>query len=279
MKKLFALVALTVFTVIGSSAIAQESDALIAVLEKANSSSVSGTVTISEETAEEDSPLGGMGMVQVIGPAMGADVLELYTGDLELFLSDGAVTAVSKSEIPQFKVYQKDDQRLINHIYSDSRADVGQAADLLAQTFDFKSLIAEIKRASRVRVKDVDGGKRYRVTIDEEFFDPEAADAGQNRMQAMLQGLDSFTESVLEGVLIVTANADGELTALDFEIQYNDPMSGLMDMAMQGGGQLGPGDLEKSEEPGRLVVVEFSVSDSESEAAKTFAAEAAQLLK
>lgn len=280
MKTKYLPLIIAAIVVLGSAASAQDSKGLLEVLQKAQGDALNGKAKISEKKPE--SAKGGMG-VQVKIDVMGGSGLEsvFFTGEVDVHSSGGAIAAVSSGGLPQIQLYRGGSKDLVRQTYSDSPVDAEDMMDILAKSIDLKLLADEVKRAKRVRNKQVNGENQYRVTLSDKYFKKKIG--GNDQMGGMAAQAAMLSEAVLEGVLVVNANADGNLKSLTLEIQYNDPMAGLFDSAMMGAGgggafQFQPSDMKKSDKPGRKVVVEFTVGD-ESKAAKAFAEEAKKLLK
>lgn len=279
MKNKFLPTALVAVVVFGTSTFAQEShdsQHLFELLQSAQATVTTGTVKLSEE--KPDSPFGGVfgAQITVMG---GGSAAEPYLGELDVFRRDGALAAVSTGGLPQLKVYRKGGENLVRQTYKKSPVDAKNMINLLAKATDFELLAKKVKQAKRVRSKDNNGAKQYRVTVDAEYFEPDE-DENDGHM-GRIPKTSMFNEAVLEGILIVNADEDGGLKSLELKIQYNDPMAGVFEQAFQGGGgpiEIGPGNMKKSDKPGRKMTVTFTVSE-ESKAAKAFAQEAQRLLK
>lgn len=259
----------------------QESQGLITALEGSRTATLRGSVEISKADADVPAKQGGQNIpglgrvqIQVMGGGSGGGK-SAFTGDLEIFIADGAISATTTSGLPQFKVYSKGSQKLVSQIYSKSPKSIGKTADLLALAFDFDSLIEEIKEAKLVRAKDTENGKQFRVTLGAEAFEIEEA-AGDARAQVARM----TQQSVLEGVLTVDTDSSGELAKLNLELQYNNPMAGLLKMGGAGGGamQLNLGQMKKSAELGPKLNIAFTPDAEQGETAEAFAKEAAEIL-
>ena len=170
--KVYALLCIAVLAFMGTTVQAQdsqESKGLVAALESASGQSLRGNVAITkEDAAAEGKNARARVQVQVMGMNSGGS--DMFTGDLEVFVADGAIAAATTSGLPQVKVYSDGDQKLISQMYSKKPKNFGKATDLLGMASDFESLIKEVKDAKLVRAKDIDGGKQYRVTLDSEAF-------------------------------------------------------------------------------------------------------------
>lgn len=282
MYRFSLLAVLSALVLVGSVAQAQDSSSgLLEVLGKAKAATLNGSASISEEKPQAGI-MGGAAMAVVVGRSGGAKASP-FKGEVEVFVKDGAITAASYGDLPRVKIYQKDGKQLFSQLHSNKPVDTKSLAILLSRALDMDSLMAEVKRAKRVRTKVIEDGINYRVTIDGDYFDQKADedDGGPRAQVAMV--MSSMSASVLEGVLSVDVNGVGELTTLTLEVQYNDPMADMIAKALKGGGEIqisGPDDLaKKSTTPGKKITLNFAVSDTQSEAAQAFAKEAAQALK
>ena len=251
---------------------AQESDALVKVLETAASSELTGTVQIEEEKSE--SALAGAKIVLRGG---GQDDGALITDAMQVCLSNGAMSACT-SELPMVKIFRDGDKKLDSVTFSEKLVSVDTTANAILKAIDFKTLIEEVKSAGKVSETKTDGGTQYSVTLDNDYFKAEESEDGPQGMEAMRAKM--LSESVMEGVLTATTNSGGELESLTLVSQYNDPMSVIAKAMKNGGGNkaINPEDLANNSTPGRKVTVTFKATGEDSAEAKAFATEAGKLL-
>lgn len=287
MKTFTRLIALSTLVLVGT-ATAQDSGELVSALTKAKAKSLNGVAAVTEESPEQQkNSVFGNAMVMVNGMRGGGGAGAAFEGELEVFVNDGAIAAASVGKLPMVKVYKQGSKTLFSQVHDGNSVDTSSLALLLSRALNMDTLISEIERASRVRSKEIDGGKSYRVTIEGDYFDQDADgdDSDDPMAQAQKMAMSGMQQSIIEGVLSVQVDDAGELKSLQLEVQYNNPMADIMTQAMKGGARaqvkiqgLTVGG-KPSTTPGKKVTLKFEVSDQESSAAQAFAKEASELLK
>ena len=258
---------------------AQGSGSLIEVLQTAAASEFNGTVQISEE----ESPRARKGDFRAFGKIGGAMTgPALFKDSLQVNLSENAMSAcTSSSSLPKIKIYGEGDKRLYSVTASEETISFAATANAIMKAADFKALLKEVESAGEIEEKDADGGLQYRVKLGADYMKPKNRIV-QPPIRGRVNPRGMPAEAILNGLLIATMDAGGELKTLAIETQYNDPMGGIIKKAMKNGGAakqiVGRDDFEKSDVPGRKMIVTFTLTDDENDEAKAFAEEAAKLL-
>lgn len=246
------------------------------------------------EEAETDGKKNNMsGMMGVVGSVLSSSgstttAAKPFAGDLDVEVTqDGTISAIASEGLSQIKVMHNGEKSLFSQTYSDTVYDLGKLTGLLRSTLNVDALIEEIDEVKRVRVKENDGIKTYRATIAGGFFDvstdgPGGGKSQQEKMVAL--ALSKMAPGILEGVLSVDVDQSGKPLSAKYELQYSDPMSGLMKKAMKQNGAKGADlslnlDILAKPDPGEKVILTYMFKSDANPTAQQFAVEAAELLK
>lgn len=282
MKRFFlSMIGLLIFGI--STSLAQDTDDLQNALKKLDGVSTCFHGQISQEQPEGNGLgglLGGGGAIQIeiggIGQ-IGGDA-ESFEGELEIYVAeDGSVASASTGGFPEVKIYSDGDNHLFRQTHDGKSTNIKGIGELLDVTTNFQSLVKELDEV-KVRSESTSDGWKYRATIDGEFFEP---DMGQGNQ--VLQIISDINAKIVEGVLEVVVDNEGNIRTMSYELLYNDPMGAMIEDAMENGGGAqiqGLGDLaDAADSEGKTVTIEFRFDGAPCELAKAFSKEARELLK
>jgi len=138
-----------------------------------------------------------------------------FEGELEIHVkANGAISSASPAQLPRIMIYQEGKKHLYNQMHKGLAVDCKRVADLLSITLGSNSL-AESLNGSDVESKEVEGGKKYRVTLEGQHFH---SDGHTNIAEAtLLANVD--TKGSLAGLalrLTHTTTGDPQHTVLKF---------------------------------------------------------------
>lgn len=219
---------------------------LVKAIRNLASSEVSWTGSVGEEQpeAEKKSPLGGV--QRVVISSIGGSTANPYLGDFELLVSKDSLAIVSSQEFPGVKILRAGEKVVNMQAHADAPYSVQSFSNTVKQLVDWSALSDAVEKASKIRVTKKDGVSQIRVVLDPEFIPVEsiektmakkiggAAGGGVANVAVQVAG-PAMTPSVVDLTAVFSINDSGSLVAMDFDIQYNDPMKAMMSNVVRGG--------------------------------------------
>ncbi len=295
----FGLAALATFSIpqmVFSQEAAKKAN-LVEAIRKLSQRDVSLSGSIEEEVAEAPAA-GGIagGVKRMVVSSMSVSPSVEYRGDVEIMAAkSGDLVVASQEDLPGIKVFKTGDDVLCVQAHTKEPFGTSELMSNVSKLVDWGSLGSTVESATKIRTTDKGPNTEYRVVLDASFLPKEVPAgippalagkiaggvAGQNVKVQI--GTNPMSPSIIELAATFELNAAKEVVALQYSLQYDDPMKGFMAQALKGGGgvvQFGskPPKAAGEADLGKLILYDFEVVAKPSDKVTEFVVQAKAML-
>jgi hypothetical protein len=277
--------------------IAQDASAkldLISAIDKLSKRDVSLVGSIDEELKEQPIAAGVAGgpLVVIHGPLGSTNE---YRGDAEIIVfKNGELVITSKEELPGVKVFKIGEEVLSLQAHMKEPFSTSNLVANVSKLVDWIALGNAVESALEIQ-RSVKGKETVlRVLLDGSFIPNEIpfgapalpaglagnAQAGKGQNIQIRMGGNPMIPTIVELAVTFRMNAAKEIVGLEYAMQYNDPIKGLVVQAGAAGGIVQFKNKPAGEvDLGKLIVYDFDVVAKPSDKVNEFVEQARNLLK
>ena len=287
------------FLLVPQNCIAQDANTneeLISSIDKISKRDVSLVGSIDEEVQEQPVAAGIAGGFQrVMIPSMSLGSTREYRGDAEVLVSkNGDLVIASKEELPGVKVFKTGEEVLSLQAHIQEPFSTSKLVGDLSKLLDWIALGNAVESATEIQTRVKGKDTEFRVILDGSFIPSEivaavpampagvagGAAAGNVQNVQIRIGGNPMMPTITELAVTFKMNAAKEIVRLEYALQYNDPMKGLVFQGGAAGGIVQFKNKPAGEEDlGKLIVYEFDVVAKPSDKLSEFVKQARSMLQ
>jgi hypothetical protein len=280
---------------------------LVVAIQKFSKKDVALSGSVKEEAQDKPGAGGVAGGIQrVIVSQLAGGSAESFKGDIEvLAYGNGDLTIASKEDLPGIKIFHSGDESIKQQTHLKAPFSSDEMITNMSKLLDWPSLAEAVDKATKVRTSTKGAASEVRVILEPSFIPVNESNrgikgalggamagggaagvggaVGQN-IKVQVSG-GPMQSSVIELAATFTLSSAKEIVGMHFELQYDDPMKGMMAKAMKAGGgviQIGGGKQDSAKEGpdlGKLVEYDFSIAAAPSPKVVEFSAQAKAMKK
>ena len=266
---------------------------LIAAIGKLSQRDVALVGSIDEEAPEEAALAGGLQRIVVssFSSSSSAD----YQGAIEILAAkNGELVIASKEDLPGIKVFKAGEDVLSVQAHLKEPFSTAKVVNNVSKLLDWSALGTAVESASKVRSTPKGKETEIRVVLDANYIPntapavmpPGLAAGGIGKNVKIQVAGGPMQPSIIELTATFMLNSAKEVVGVEYMLQYDDPMKGMMAKVMKGGGgaiQIGGNALAKPNageaDLGKLIIYDFDVVATTPQRVTEFATQAKTLLK
>lgn len=275
---------------------------LISAIDKLSKRDVSLVGNIDEEVLEQPVAVVAGGPQRVVFRGMPFGATNEYRGDVEvLVVKNGELVIASKEELPGVKVFKSGEDILSLQVHLEEPLSTAKLISNVSKLVDWIALGNAVESASEIQTRVKGKDTEFRVILDGSFLPneipsaapampagiafafPIAGGAAGGNAQNVRIGGNPMMPTIVELAVTFKMNAAKEIVGLEYALQYNDPIKGLMFQAVNAGGAGGVVQVNKNpageSELGKLIVYDFDVVAKPTEKINEFVNQAKTMLK
>lgn len=256
---------------------------LISSIDKLSKRDVSLVGSIDEEVQEQPFAAGIAGGFQrVMIPSMSLGSTREYRGDAEVLVSkNGDLVIASKEELPGVKVFKTGEEVLSLQAHIKEPFRTSKLVGDLSKLLDWIALGNAVESATEIQTRVKGKDTEFRVILDGSFIPSEIVSAVPAMPAGVIRiGANPMLPTITELAVTFKMNAAKEIVRLEYALQYNDPMKGLVFQGGAAGGIVQFKNKPAGEEDlGKLIVYEFDVVAKPSDKLSEFVKQARSMLQ
>jgi hypothetical protein len=274
------------FLLVPQICIAQDANTnveLISSIDKLSKRDVSLVGSIDEEVQEQPVAAGIAGGFQrVMIPSMSLGSTREYRGDAEVLVSkNGDLVIASKEDLPGVKVFKTGEEVLSLQAHIKEPFRTSKLVGDLSKLLDWIALGNAVESATEIQTRVKGKDTEFRVILDGSFIPSEIVSAVPAMPAGVIRiGANPMLPTITELAVTFKMNAAKEIVRLEYALQYNDPMKGLVFQGGAAGGIVQFKNKPAGEEDlGKLIVYEFDVVAKPSDKLSEFVKQARSMLQ
>jgi len=274
------------FLLVPQICIAQDANTnveLISSIDKLSNRDVSLVGSIDEEVQEQPVAAGIAGGFQrVMIPSMSLGSTREYRGDAEVLVSkNGDLVIASKEDLPGVKVFKTGEEVLSLQAHIKEPFRTSKLVGDLSKLLDWIALGNAVESATEIQTRVKGKDTEFRVILDGSFIPSEIVSAVPAMPAGVIRiGANPMLPTITELAVTFKMNAAKEIVRLEYALQYNDPMKGLVFQGGAAGGIVQFKNKPAGEEDlGKLIVYEFDVVAKPSDKLSEFVKQARSMLQ